>query len=106
MKYTIIIAAIIAAVTAAFTLVHANTIPATTTAASTPLPVHDFGSELSRSTAYESVRGTPYNVSYDARAFIINGNRVLLQGGSIHYPRMPVEMWAGVLQQARVHGLN
>lgn len=31
---------------------------------------------------FSSVSGTPYNVSYDHRAFKINGHRVLIQSGS------------------------
>ena len=52
------------------------------------------------------MRGLPYNVSYDSRALLINGQRTLLQSGSVHYPRAPPAMWPSVIQQAKVHGLN
>lgn len=34
----------------------------------------------------------PMGVSYDGRSMIVNGERELLFSGSIHYPRMPVEV--------------
>lgn len=55
---------------------------------------------------YASVGGSPYKVTYDNRAVQINGERVLLQSGSVHYPRMPPEMWSGILAQCRALGLN
>lgn len=36
---------------------------------------------------YDDVRGTPYTVTYDHRAMRINGQRLLMQSGSVHYPR-------------------
>lgn len=64
-----------------------------------PLPAHIVR-------PYERVRGRPYNVSYDSRALLINGERVLLQSGSVHYPRSSVAMWKSILAQAKAHGLN
>jgi hypothetical protein len=55
---------------------------------------------------YERVAGTPYQVSFDQRAILINGVRELLQSGSIHYTRMPEELWAPLFALARQHGLN
>lgn len=45
-------------------------------------------------------------VAYDHRAFTINNQRILLQSGSIHYPRSTPDMWPRLMQLARKHGLN
>jgi len=55
---------------------------------------------------YNSLRGKPYTVGFDSRALLIEGERVLLQSGSIHYPRAPPEMWPHLFQLARQHGIN
>ena len=46
------------------------------------------------------------NVSYDHRAVKIDGNRVILLSGAIHYPRSTPEMWAPMLKRSRDAGLN
>ncbi|KAK4377366.1 hypothetical protein RND71_003662 [Anisodus tanguticus] len=45
-------------------------------------------------------------VTYDARSMIVNGERQLLFSGSIHYPRMPAEMWPDIIRKAKEGGLN
>ena len=55
---------------------------------------------------YEDVRGTPYTVSYDHRAITINGQRTMLIGGVIHYPRSTPGMWPYLFQMAKKQGLN
>ncbi|KAK4345455.1 hypothetical protein RND71_035631 [Anisodus tanguticus] len=45
-------------------------------------------------------------VTYDARSMIVNGDRELLFSGSIHYPRMPPEMWPDIIRKAKEGGLN
>ncbi|KAJ7944137.1 Beta-galactosidase [Quillaja saponaria] len=50
--------------------------------------------------------GNNGSVTYDGRSLIINGKRLLLFSGSIHYPRMPPEMWPDVLKNAKKGGLN
>ncbi|XP_060176196.1 beta-galactosidase 13-like [Lycium barbarum] len=45
-------------------------------------------------------------VTYDARSMIVNGERELLFSGSIHYPRMPPEMWPEIIRKAKEGGLN
>ncbi|KAM3344125.1 beta-galactosidase 13 isoform X1 [Capsicum galapagoense] len=45
-------------------------------------------------------------VTYDARSMIVNGERELLFSGSIHYPRMPPEMWPDIIRKAKEGGLN
>lgn len=47
-----------------------------------------------------------YSVNFDGRAFIINGERRLLIGGSIHYPRAPRAEWPGILKAAKDSGLD
>ncbi|KAL1554443.1 glycosyl hydrolase family 35 protein [Salvia divinorum] len=45
-------------------------------------------------------------VAYDARSLIINGSRVLLFYGSIHYPRSTPDMWPDLITKAKECGLN
>ena len=52
------------------------------------------------------VRVYSVQVGYDHRAFTINNQRVLLQSGSIHYPRSTPDMWPRLMQLARAHGLS
>jgi beta-galactosidase GanA len=46
------------------------------------------------------------DVSFDNRAFTIDGNRTLIMGGSIHYPRMNSAEWPHILQSAKQNGMN
>jgi hypothetical protein len=55
---------------------------------------------------YEAVRGAPYNVSHDDRAVLVNGQRLLLQSGIIHYPRSTPDMWPRLMQLTRAANLN
>ena len=55
---------------------------------------------------YSAVRGTTYTVSSDERAITINGQRVLLQSGIIHYPRSTPAMWPSLLRNLRLAHLN
>ena len=55
---------------------------------------------------YDSVRGHPYNVTYDNRSFIIDGRRTLLLGGEVHYPRFAPYQWSDILTQMKQDGLN
>ncbi len=45
-------------------------------------------------------------VSYDERSFTVSGERVFLTSGSIHYFRVPNELWRDRLEKARCFGLN
>lgn len=45
-------------------------------------------------------------VTFDERSFLINGERVLLIMGEIHYARSPREAWAGLLDRSVEAGLN
>ena len=47
---------------------------------------------------YSDVPSTGYNVTYDKRSFIINGNHALLLSGSVHYTRSTPAMWDGLFQ--------
>lgn len=53
--------------------------------------------------ACSSVRAT---VSYDDKAFIINGQRKILISGSIHYPRSTPQMWPDLIRKAKDGGLD
>ena len=45
-------------------------------------------------------------VEYDRRSFILSGKRVFLTSGSIHYFRVPHELWTDRLEKAKSFGLN
>ena len=47
-----------------------------------------------------------YDVSYDNRSFIIDGQRTLLLSGAVHYPRVVAEQWSDVFRQMYLDGLN
>ena len=47
-----------------------------------------------------------HTVSYDARSFILDGERVLLTSGSLHYFRVPRDLWRDRLEKAKSFGLN
>ncbi|KAF5743052.1 beta-galactosidase [Tripterygium wilfordii] len=49
---------------------------------------------------------TKATVSYDKEAILINGQRRILMSGSIHYPRSTPDMWPGLIQKAKVGGLD
>lgn len=46
------------------------------------------------------------NVTFDNRAFLLNGERTLFIGGSIHYPRAHSAEWPQIISQAKASGLN
>ncbi|KAJ1424530.1 Glycoside hydrolase, family 35 [Sesbania bispinosa] len=45
-------------------------------------------------------------VTYDASALIINGERRLIFFGAVHYPRSTMEMWPDIIQKAKDGGLD
>lgn len=47
-----------------------------------------------------------YAVTHTQRGFEIDGQRTLLLGGSIHYPRSTPGMWEDLLRKAKDDGLN
>ena len=55
---------------------------------------------------YDDVRGAPYKVGYDHRAFTINGARTMLIAGAIHYARSTPGMWPYIMKMAKDQGLN
>ena len=46
------------------------------------------------------------NITFDHRAFVINGRRQLLLTGAIHYPRSTPGMWPELLKKSKEAGLN
>ena len=46
------------------------------------------------------------DITYDERSYMIDGRRIWLVGGSLDYFRLPAELWADRLRQARRAGLN
>jgi len=45
-------------------------------------------------------------VRYDDRSFVVNGDRIWLASGSVHYFRIPSALWADRLLKAKRAGLN
>lgn len=45
-------------------------------------------------------------VTFDGRTFLIGGKRVWLVSGSVHYARIPRDLWADRIHAARLAGLN
>ncbi|OMO91833.1 hypothetical protein COLO4_18061 [Corchorus olitorius] len=45
-------------------------------------------------------------VEYDAHAIIIDGQRKIMNAGSIHYPRSTVQMWPDLIQKAKDGGID
>ena len=45
-------------------------------------------------------------VTYDSRSFMIDGRRVWLVSGAIHYARLPAALWAERIHAAKLAGLN
>ncbi|ESR34187.1 Beta-galactosidase 9 [Citrus sinensis] len=48
----------------------------------------------------------PFNVSYDHRAIIIDGNRRMLISAGIHYPRATPEMWPDLIAKSKEGGAD
>lgn len=46
------------------------------------------------------------SVTYDGRSFMLDGRRIWLVSGSVHYARIPSEHWEERIHAARVAGLN
>ena len=46
------------------------------------------------------------SVTYDGRSFMLDGRRVWIAGGSVHYARLPRAEWAGRIAAAKQAGLN
>lgn len=46
------------------------------------------------------------SITYDAQSFMIDGRRIWIASGSIHYARVPREQWAARIAAAKQAGLN
>ncbi|KAI3454272.1 hypothetical protein Pfo_010935 [Paulownia fortunei] len=55
---------------------------------------------------FASFASAAYNVSYDTRSLIIDGQRKLLISAAIHYPRSVPAMWPGLVQLAKEGGVD
>lgn len=77
-------------------LLAATVLPAVCSPASGLLHYHDV----------QAKSGRGYNVSYDNRSFIINGERTLLLSGAVHYPRVEACEWSKVFREMFLDGLN
>eukprot|EP01130_Rhizamoeba_saxonica_P010198 TRINITY_DN4176_c0_g4_i1.p1 TRINITY_DN4176_c0_g4~~TRINITY_DN4176_c0_g4_i1.p1 ORF type:complete len:708 (+),score=125.98 TRINITY_DN4176_c0_g4_i1:39-2162(+) len=57
-------------------------------------------------TATMKIPSGGYNVSYDKRSLMIDGDRVLLLSGSIHYPRSTPSMWPSIMKKTKDAGID
>ena len=55
---------------------------------------------------YSELGGKPYKVAYDGRSMIVDGKKVLLLSGSVHYPRSTPEMWPSIFAKMKAAGMN
>ena len=46
------------------------------------------------------------SVTFDGRSFMLDGRRVWLVSGAIHYIRVPRDLWADRIHAAKLAGLN
>lgn len=46
------------------------------------------------------------SISYDGQSFSIDGRRIWLVSGALHYPRIPRELWRDRIRAAKQAGLN
>ncbi|KAF3638200.1 Beta-galactosidase [Capsicum annuum] len=51
-------------------------------------------------------RGASTTVTYDHKALVIDGERRILQSGSVHYPRTTPEIWPEIFRKAKEGGLD
>lgn len=70
------------------------------------IPLSVLPTDPEYQTHFDRLRGVPYSVSYDDRAILVNGERVLLLSGSIHYPRFAEAEWGHQMNLTRIAGLN
>ncbi|XP_048130365.1 beta-galactosidase 16-like isoform X2 [Rhodamnia argentea] len=47
-----------------------------------------------------------WNVTYDGRSLIVDGERKILFSGSIHYPRSTPQMWPSLIAKAKQGGID
>src|ERR1700722_2811402 len=55
---------------------------------------------------YLQFRDRPYNVSGSMRSLHLNGVPILVQSGSIHYPRIHPDDWLSMIQLVKLTGVN
>jgi len=70
--------------------------------------IYTFGTNLSVA-AWPAGRTGPFempSVTYDDRSFSVDGNRIWLISGSVHYFRTPAALWRDRLLKAKRAGLN
>jgi beta-galactosidase GanA len=90
---------LLAAVTALCTLTALAT-PATGAAAGAPPPAP----QADRVAAH---RAAAHTVTYDRHSMLIDGQRVLIQSGELHYWRLPSpSLWRDILEKYRAAGMN
>lgn len=46
------------------------------------------------------------NITYDGQSFIVDSKRIWLMSGSVHYARIPHQLWADRIRAAKEAGLN
>ena len=49
---------------------------------------------------------SPLPVTFDNQSVIVNGERLLLISGAVHYPRATPDMWPHILEESKAAGIN
>ena len=57
-------------------------------------------------TSFDQLGGRPYNVTYNKRSLLFNGEQVLLTSGDIHYTRTTPQMWPTLFAKAKYNFVN
>jgi beta-galactosidase len=55
---------------------------------------------------YPSAANAQSAINFDGQGFIINGKRTFITSGSVHYARVPREMWRDILLKLKRSGFN
>ena len=55
---------------------------------------------------YDLILNESYNISYDSRSILIDGNNVILYSGGMHYARGTPTQWDNVMKLAKNMNLN
>ena len=56
--------------------------------------------------AVQLFQGLCYEISFENRAFTVDGQRTLFIAGSFHYPRATSEEWPKIIKELKENGIN
>jgi beta-galactosidase len=65
-----------------------------------------FSPSAARASMFPPPKSVASKIRIDGRGFVINGKRVFVVSGSLHYPRIPRSMWADRMEKMKRAGFN